>query len=440
MFRPAMARFGRLPDFARNALISFPVRISGLFLQLISSIILARLLGVTEFGVYSYAFVWATILGLFLSAGLDQLGLRELPRFIAQPDAASLVGFLLAIFGTIAVSAILIGGILWYLQSREFFALGPGWLLIAGVALTHALALSFANIHGGFQKILTAQVMENLPKQVLFLILIVSAAVAGLSLDAQNTFTLYLLSIAPILAISAWIALRETRRSTGIYWPPRLQMRFWYAASLPMALTGAATFVNTNLDILMVGTMLGDVDTGIYRAASRAAALAAIFQMVALRVLGPMLSRAIAQDDYKGAQRLLAYSAGFASAAGGVFCLLLVTIARPYLGLFGAEFTAGVAALNILVIAQTLILPLGAVALLATFKGHERAVFLANMAGLAFNFALNFLLIQWIGIEGAAISTGLTLLAVNGGLLIFIRRKTPLDPTILSTLRLFRAR
>lgn len=440
MFRLVTARFGRLPDFARNALISFPLRIGGLVLQLISSIILARLLGVTEFGAYSYAFVWATMLGVFLSAGLGQLGLRELPRFIARPDAASLAGFLLALLGTIAASTVMVGGGLWYLQSRELFVLGPGWLLVAGVAMTHALAVNFANILGGFQKILTAQVLENLPKQVLFLILITIAAVAGFSLNAQNTFALYLLSIAPILAISAWIIWRETRRSTGIHWPPRLQMRLWYAAGLPMAFTGFATFINTNLDILMVGSLLSNADTGIYRAAARAAGLAAIIQMVVLRVLGPMLSGAIARNDHAGAQRLLALAAGFATIIGIIFCLLLLAIARPYLGLFGAEFTAGVAAMDILVIAQTLILPLGAVAILATFKGHERAVFFANMAGLAFNFALNFVLIQWIGIEGAAISTGLTLLAVNGSLLIFIRRKTPLDPTVLSALRLFRAR
>lgn len=409
-------------------------------LQLATSIILARLLGAGEFGAFSYAFVWAALIGLFLPAGLGHLGMRELPKYISDQDSASLFGLLIAIFGTIAATGLIVGGALWALQNLEVLMLAPGWVLVTIVAMAHALSLCFADVLGAFQKILTAQVMESLPRQALFLVLVVLAVLTGIQLSPSSAFLFFFLGSIPALLLSSFIVLREIKQSVGIGWKPKLQLRDWYVAGLPMALTGFAAFLTINLDILMVGSLLGDVDTGLYRAAARAATLVATFQVLIIRVLGPMLSRVISQDDHVSAQQLLAYSAGFSTCVGLVFCILLILVADPYLGLFGPEFIAGTPAMILLVIVQTMILPLGAVALLALLLGYERLVFWVNLGGLALNAVLNWFLIQTIGIEGAALATGVTLLSINGSLLVFMRSRTKLDPTILATWRHLAAR
>ena len=73
----------------RRATGTFGIRLVSLAMQFAGSIMIARLLGVAEFGVYAYAFTWVVLVGLMLSLGVTQLATRELPRFVALGQGAA---------------------------------------------------------------------------------------------------------------------------------------------------------------------------------------------------------------------------------------------------------------------------------------------------------------------------------------------------------------
>ena len=190
----------------------------------------------------------------------------------------------------------------------------------------------------------------------------------------------------------------------------------------------------------MVGTMLGDFETGIYRAAARGAFLITFASLIAVRVLGPMLSGALAKNDMREAQNLLAYSALIAAGLGLPACLILGFGASFYLGLFGPEFVHANVAMEILVLGHGFQVLTAAVSITLILLHHERLVFIANVFGLLANIVLNYILVQRIGIEGAALATALTTVMVNGFLLAVLFRRANLDPTIVSAFKFIHAR
>jgi len=83
------------------------------------------------------------------------------------------------------------------------------------------------------------------------------------------------------------------------------------------------------------------------------------------------------------------------------------------MGLFGPKFEEGALVLTILAIGQFINVATGSVGYLLMMSGHERLM-RNNVACMAIvNIFISLLLIPWLGVIGAAISTAISLAAVN---------------------------
>ena len=102
-----------------------------------------------------------------------------------------------------------------------------------------------------------------------------------------------------------------------------------------------------------------------------------------------------------------------------------------FLGIFGPGFVDGYAALGILSSGQLGIVALGAVSLLLVMTGHELDAAIAAGAAALLNAALNTALIPPFGIEGAAAATALSTFALTVGLLLRVRQRLGLRPSVL---------
>jgi len=60
----------------------------------LTNIILARFLGATDFGIYTYTVSWAYLLGVFGTVGLDNLLVREVAVYHSQSSWSLLRGIL----------------------------------------------------------------------------------------------------------------------------------------------------------------------------------------------------------------------------------------------------------------------------------------------------------------------------------------------------------
>lgn len=426
-----------LPDFFRRASLSFLMRFGGLFFQFVGSILIARMLGAQEYGAFTYAATWAVFVGTFLPLGLGELSIRELPTYLTQKKFANINGYFVTALSTIIITGSVAGILLAVLEKTEVLVLFPGWQLVTIYALVHAFVLLVSNGLNGFQRILTSQLLETVFRQGLYLFLIGIILALGYSLTPTGVFQLSLLSALPALAIMV-VVLAKMRRRNGI---GRAKYEFelgtWFTGAIPLLMTTVASRLQLDLDVLMVGSILGNFDVGIYRAAARGAILVTIANMVAIQLVGPMLSRALAAGNKPEAQRLLSQAAIVSFLTGMPIILVLGFGSSLYLGLFGAEFLGAATSLKFLLIGQATIVLAGPDAILLIMLRKEKLVLAVTTLGLATNFGMNLALITPYGIKGAAIASLVSMAITRLVMVTFILRTTGFDPTLVTPIKKF---
>lgn len=418
------------PAFFKKAALSFTMRFGGLLIQFVGSIIVARLLGAEGFGAYALASTWAVFVGMMIPLGLGELSIRELPAYLAHGHKTKVLGYLAMLLLTILVMGGLIAIAFALLERWDILVLSPGWGLVALLAVVQGLILSTSHTLNGFQRILTSQLLESFARQIVYLLLIFAAVGLGIMLSPTRLFVITLAAAIPMLIIMLWVLSKEWAKQEGQTGKPEFQTKIWFAGALPLLMTAFANRLQLDLDVLMVGAMLGDFEVGIYRAAARGAILVSISNMIALQLVGPMLSRALAKDDQDTAQSLLFQAALVSFATGTAICLIFGFGATYYLGLYGPEFTEATAALRILLVGQATIALAGADTILLIMLHRERLVMIVTTIGVIMNFVLNYVLIQHYGIVGAAIASFLSMAFVRITLVTIILRSTRFNTTI----------
>ena len=406
-----------VPEFFRKASLSFMMRFGGLFIQFLGSVFIARILGASQYGAFTYASTWAVFVGTFLPLGMGDLSIRELAELMLEIARE---------FATMT---------LFILEKTGVMVLEPGWFMVAFYAVIHAMVLSVSNGLNGFQRILTSQFLETILRQTIYLGLIGLAVLVGFSLNAVHVFELSLISAIPILIVMVVVLMRMLKTERAPRTKPEFYIKMWLAGALPLLMTAVANRLQLDLDVLMVGGILGHFDVGIYRAAARGAILVTIANTIALQLVGPMLSRALANEDHGEAQRLLSQAALVSLIAGVPIVLVFGLGANLYLGLFGPEFVQANTSLRLLLIGQSSIILAGADAILLIMLRRERLVLIVTTLGVALNFALNLALIGPFGIEGAAMASLVSMVIVRATLVRFILKTTGYDTTIFSALR-----
>jgi len=182
-----------------------------------------------------------------------------------------------------------------------------------------------------------------------------------------------------------------------------------------------------NIDVLMVGSLTGTQDAGIYAVAARIAVFV-IFALTAVNAIAaPVITELYEKGDHQGLQFMLTkyarINAVFAVVVTGGFYLLGDYILRW----FGTPFSAAYAALMVLCAGHVVNAAAGSVGFLLTMTGHEKQALYILIMTVLVNIALNALMIPLWGITGAAIATALSTVLWNGIMWGYARRRLGLD-------------
>jgi O-antigen/teichoic acid export membrane protein len=119
---------------ARATVGNLALRVISLGLVFICHLLLARLLGAHDYGVYAYALAWIKALCVPATLGLERLVIREVATFRAHLDWASWHGLLIWASRTLLVAAV----------SIALCAVGVSWLIADHTEGLHTLWLAMA--------------------------------------------------------------------------------------------------------------------------------------------------------------------------------------------------------------------------------------------------------------------------------------------------------
>lgn len=391
----------------RMALVAFAVRIFSAAIAFLSQIILARMMGEFEYGIFVFVWVLVILFGSLSCVGFHSVVIRFLPEYQATAALDEIRGVTttVRVFAlTSATTAAVVGLLgLWLFSAHiDAYYLVPlylGLFTLPMIALGDVMD-GTSRAHGWA---LSALSPTFIIRPLLVLAFMVLAVTAGAPHTAQ-TAMVAAMAAAYVTTVSQFLVLTYRLRSRYVEGPRRIELGRWLRVSIPIFLVDGFGFLLTNSDVVIVGLYLDPEDVAIYFAAAKTMALVHFVMFAVKAATGPRVSNAMARD-----RRQLAGIA-IESARWAFWPSLLVgalvLLAGPFLlSLFGPAFVTGMPLMMILfggILAKAFV---GPAETLLTMAGQQTLCVILYAGALVANIALNLSLIPLLGLTGAALAT-----------------------------------
>jgi O-antigen/teichoic acid export membrane protein len=408
----------------------------GLAAGLLVSVLLARLLGPAGFGVYALAQSVVALLTVPAELGLPTLVIRETAVAAAQSNWPLLRGLLqwsqrlvLATSVAIGVATLLVV----FVWRRQFAPEVPATMVFAVVYL---VVSSVSGLLQGFlqgvRQIALALLPDMLLVPLLFAaVLAIACLICGISLTPVAAMGAYAAcGVLSLLIVLIGVRIKLSPETWSAQ--PVTNGRAWISGSLPLCMTSGLTLVNSQLVIVMVGSLASAGDAGLYRVAASGAGMAIIVGATLGGVVSPYIATLHQRGDLERLGKLATYSA-WLGALPAVVLLGLYAIAgdRLLAIVFGAKFVPALPALVILTVGQAVNAATGVVHCLLNMTGHGRDTLRGVTFGAATSFALGCVLIPGFGLNGAAVASTAGIIVENLYLVLRVRLRLNIDSTIL---------
>ena len=212
----------------------------------------------------------------------------------------------------------------------------------------------------------------------------------------------------------------------------RYRPREWAAATLPMGFADLTLILFNSIDVLVLSLFLPADAVGVYFAATRILQLVLFAQYAATAATAPRFAEASARGDDAALRALVRGTVRLTAGASLALGAALLLVAPWLLDLFGAGFGAGFGALAILVCGAALQSSFGPAEDLLNMLGGERVAARVSFAALALAVTLNFALIPFCGIIGAAVAMAPATAARGAALSVAAQRRLGLSTHILA--------
>jgi O-antigen/teichoic acid export membrane protein len=411
--------------------------VSTAFLVL-TSFLLARVLGAGGLGTYVYALTWVRLLSIPALMGLDRLLLRQIAVYSAREEWGHLAGLLRWAGRAVALLAVAISLaaaiVAWLVDGCVVTKAVVVFWVCLPFLLAEALVTLRASMLRGFRRIVQSGLPGFFLKPLLFTVLLCTVLLLpGTRLSPAVAAALQVAAGFGSLVFAEAMfrkAVPEEVRNAK----PVLRGRAWAKGAVPFLFQAGLASLSANLEILLLGSLAGKDEAGIYAVALRAAGLLAFFLVAANAPLAPLVAHFKETGEFARLQRFLTKIARTLFLVVLPFALLLIVLREPALGLFGDEFTAGSTALVLLCAAQLANVGVGSVGLILNMTGHEKVVLGFHSLSVTLKLLLGAILIPRYGVTGAAISGATGLFLWNVLLVWQVHRRLGLHSTALGRL------
>ncbi len=436
----ALLKRHHLPDelalVARGTSHSFLLQGLGLGLGYAVHVGLARWMGAAEYGIYTYVLAWTALLSIPAGLGLPVLVVRLVPEYSVTQAWGLLRGRLrwgwrwIAVLGFGLALAGMTLVVVFETEVTEAYtrALLLGlWLVPLQACMRYA-----AGIYQSVHQLGRAYVLPVL-RHVLVLALAFLYVIAAQELTSVQGLGITVGAVLVVL-LAQGPALRRAVPAPVRQAQARYEVSGWLRVSVPLLLISGFWLLLNETSVLLLGTLLGPEQAGVYKAASKTASLVGFVLAAVGAATLPVVATLYARGELGRLQHILSLVAHAIFWPSLVTVLFLVLAAKPVLGLFGPGFASGRWVLIILAGGQLVHAGAGAVAGLLSVTGHQKK----GMTTLGWNILLNVMLnlagIVTLGLVGAALATALSITVTNVSLCVIARREAKVDPSFVFAL------
>ncbi|NES42476.1 flippase [Moorena sp. SIO2C4] len=435
---PGQEQKSRQLDFlAKDTLIALTIQAFGLVLTYAVQVCLARWMGKTEYGIYEYVISWSMLLGIPAALGLPRTVLRLLSEYRVKEDWGHLRGLVRGSWLLTLLVGVLLSlgaaGVIWVLNSFHNFSYATP--LLIGLALVPLQALTVLQLE-------TTRAMGDItlayaPSRIIWPIWVLCGGFllfdANHSLDSLPMIEVAELLLSAVLLFQLWLLWekidREIEPVTPVY-----SYQQWLGIARILLLQQSFGVILNRTDILMVGSIIGPSEAGIYNAALKTSMWVCFTLQVVNMVVAPLFASLYAQKDMQGLQKVVSRVTLWIFVPSIVIALSLIVFSKPVLSIFGSGFTAASWSLKILIVGQLVSALCGSVANLMVMTGHQNKSVIVVGCTVLLNIVSNAIAIPMFGIIGAAITTSLTVIVSNVWYSILVVKYVGVRPSVFYSL------
>jgi O-antigen/teichoic acid export membrane protein len=394
---------------AKGATGSFALSVSGAMLALLTSLVLARVLGAKEYGGYVNAMAWVQLIAVAATFGFPLLLVREVAIYRTNRTWGLFLGLLRFSYVFVFLASLILMALAalagWALfgSKQGSIMLYPLW---AGLLILPFISLSALNqgIISGFGRVVLGQFPSAVIVPSLFISCIVFTYVfCPWDITASVAVFTRLISMIAAFGIGLYLVFRAVIRE-GVIAYPEYETGRWFRSAAPLAIIAAMSIVVSRVGIIMLGAIIGAEAAGIFKVATRGAELI-MFSLAAVnQPFRPLIAGLWARGDKERLQRIVTKGTRSAFIIALPVALLLIIWGDKFLLLFGEDFAKGRFALAVLAFGYLFNVGCGMVGVLLNMSGYERDTALGLGIGAVFNIVLTVLLVPRWGINGAAVA------------------------------------
>lgn len=397
--------------------IIFLGAIIGTVLGLLSTIIIARYYSVEEFGLYSIGLVIISIFMGILHIGIFEGSPRCISYYRGKSDHKTIQRIIYSSFQIILISSILFSILLY--AASDF--IGDQIFNIDGLSETlkimsfclpfWAIIRLIINIYRGYESVKENVIFTDITLRAFRVGLFSIALIFSLSFNSILFFFVLSMVFTAILAIIYFYRYAPINLSKG---GSITTTKALISFSWPLIFTGLGWFFITGADKIMLGIITSSYEVGLYNVATTLGTYVTIFLSASLFIYQPISTRLIAEKNIQELKRHYQIITKWIFTI--TFPLIIILIIIPDFVitlLYGEKYIQAMYALQLISIAyfvHTLLGPNGAT--IVSF-GKTKVIMHISIIGGALNIGLNIILIPIFGIEGAALSTMVTLIIIN---------------------------
>lgn len=373
----------------------------------ISGIILARVVPVADFGVFSYATSMASIGTTILTVGLAGLALKALVDDPARSGRTmTALSLIREVFAAVAFAALL----------SVSLSAGSATVTVAtALALTVLFARAVDATEIWFQS--RADSGKTAPIRISVVVVMLACRVL-MALAGASLADFLILYVIEAFVTSALLLVRYLtfKGSPGYARPDARTPRDLLKKSWVLALSGVAGQVNSRGDVIVIQALLSSTAVGIYSAAARLSEMLYFLPAVFMTATFPRLLQIRKKHGHASVEyrRELQSSYDRACWAGIAIAIVLYFVGPPLLVLlYGAEYAASGAILQVHVLALPFVFMAAVFSKWIIAENLLLASLLRHGLGAALNIALNLALIPAMGILGSAVATAVSYLLAS---------------------------
>jgi len=421
----------------RGASGAFIVSTVGTALGLLANLVMARLIGRAEYGIYALMFSWVSVLVMVAQAGQDISIIRFLPGYIQDNAWGKVRGlrigvglFVLATSLCVAIAGGVVVHILGANQSaawRDTFYIGFAMLPIL-TQLQQSSAM-----HRAFKRPVVTGMYSTVMRPVILLVLLGIAWAVAVRRDAPTAAVCTALSGLIALLASGWHLTRA--------WPapgrgarPRYEARRWVMVGWQLSLLSIITVGGARLDVMLLGAIMGTGDVGPYYAAVKMAGFAFFATQAVNVVLAPMIAERYDARDMHGLQSVAVQGARIGLAGASCVALFCAVAGKWVLGLFGHDFDTAYVPLLILLLGACASTCFGEVGFMLSMTKYQKQASIFVVVGIVANCIAAVLLVPRLGATGAAIGASLSLFIWRGLAWRFVNTRLGIEPSVFGKL------